>query len=87
MKRNAFQIVAILIGIVVLSSGWMRAAQRNEKVVWMYKVVQFNPSANAPIQDAQTLLGEQGAEGWELVSAQEQTRLAGITYFYFKKAR
>ena len=53
----------------------------------MYKVVQFNPSANAPIQDAQNLLGEQGAEGWELVSAQEQTRLAGITYFYFKKAR
>jgi hypothetical protein len=85
LKRGAQIVVLIFVGVVVLS-GWMTAAQRNERTTWTYKVVQYTANAK-PVEDVQSLLSEQGALGWELVGAEEKTREPDTTYFYFKKSR
>jgi hypothetical protein len=84
--KRPLQLALIVLGIIVLSSGWMRASQK-EKTTWSYKVVQYNPGGLTPLQDAQNLLNEQGAQGWELVSTEPRSREPGITYFYFRKSQ
>ena len=81
-------LITVIAGLVLLVAvGWSRGGPVPAKTNWEYRVIEFNGSSKTPEKDAEALLNQAGANGWELTSAENSERTPAITYFYLKRAR
>jgi anthranilate phosphoribosyltransferase len=55
--------------------------------VWEYKVVEFNDSSTTSTSDAERILNQQGAEGWELTATAPSQSTPRVTLCYLRRAK
>jgi hypothetical protein len=76
-------VLAIVLMAALFCVGWIKNEQSSKKTTWEYKFVDISSSiAN---EEQTKMLNQSGADGWELVQAEESP--GGPIYCYFKRAK
>jgi hypothetical protein len=84
VKPKASWIIVAIVLVALLSLDVASREQRTPKT-WEYKVIAFSSSVSLPWAQAQQLLNQQGAEGWEFVQQSEQNDASNFALLYFKR--
>lgn len=88
MSKVRVCLISIIAGLFLLvAAGWSRGGPIPAKTTWEYRVIEFNSSSTTPAKDAETMLNQAGAEGWELTSTEAGAATPKFTYFYLKRSR
>lgn len=82
MKSKAAAMAIIILLVTLLSTGWTSGEQTRPKA-WEYKVTVVDFHSN----EAQRILNQAGAEGWELAEAVPTGHGGGESYVSFKRPK
>ncbi len=84
-KNSLIFILSIMLVLTSFASTEARTKRRrSSRTLWEYNVVTI---MHANTGQRKTILNDQGRDGWELISSEDDKSGTGETTFYFKRLR